>query len=78
MRYGAALLPSGRRRDALALAIEAILLEDFEDRVLPFDSTAARMVRPALQGVCFHDAGWSVADMYPARPETRSRPGGPC
>ena len=42
LRYGVALLPAGRRRDALALAVEAILREDFEDRVLPFDSQAAR------------------------------------
>ena len=42
LRYGVAVLPAGRRRDALALAIEAILREDFEDRVLPFDSAAAR------------------------------------
>ena len=42
LRYGVALLPAGRRRDALALAVEAILREDFEDRVLPFDSEAAR------------------------------------
>ena len=42
LRYGVALLPAGRRRDALASAVEAILREDFEDRVLPFDSRAAR------------------------------------
>ena len=42
LRYGVALLPAGRRRDALALAVEAILREDFEDRVLPFDSETAR------------------------------------
>ena len=42
LRYGVAVLPAGRRRDALALAIEAILGEDFEGRVLPFDSGAAR------------------------------------
>ena len=42
LRYGIALLPAGRCRDALALAVEAILREDFEDRVLPFDSEAAR------------------------------------
>ncbi len=40
--YGVAILPAGRRRDALALAIEAILRDDFEDRILPFDSAAAR------------------------------------
>lgn len=42
LRYGVALLPAGRRRDALAMAVEAILREDFEDRLLPFDSQAAR------------------------------------
>ncbi len=40
--YGVAILPMGRRRDALALAIEAILREDFDDRILSFDSGAAR------------------------------------
>ena len=29
LRYGVAVLPAGRRRDALALAIEAILQEEF-------------------------------------------------
>ncbi len=42
LRYGVALLPAGRRRDALGMAVEAILRDDFEDRVLPFDSRAAR------------------------------------
>ena len=42
LRYGVAILPAGSRREALASAIEAILREDFEDRVLPFDSAAAR------------------------------------
>ena len=41
VRYGVAVLPAGRRRDTLASAIEAILREDFGDRVLPFDSAAA-------------------------------------
>ena len=42
LRYGVAVLPAGRRRDALATAIEAILREDFTDRILPFDREAAR------------------------------------
>ena len=42
LRYGVAVLPAGRRRDALASAIEAILREDFTDRILPFDREAAR------------------------------------
>ena len=42
LRYGVSILPAGRRRDVLALAIEAILREDFDERILPFDSAAAR------------------------------------
>ncbi len=42
LRYGVAMLPEGQRKDALAAAIEGILREDFEDRILPFDSSAAR------------------------------------
>ena len=42
LRYGVAILPAGRCRNALALAIEAILREEFEGRILPFDSDAAR------------------------------------
>ncbi len=42
LRYGAAILPAGRRRDTLFFEIEAMLRDAFEDRVLPFDSDAAR------------------------------------
>ena len=42
LRYGVAILPAGRRQTALTSAIEAILREDFDDRILPFDSEAAR------------------------------------
>ena len=42
LRHGVAILPAGRRRDALAQAIEGMLDEDFRDRVLPFDREAAR------------------------------------
>jgi predicted nucleic acid-binding protein len=41
LRYGAALLPSGRRQKALANAIEATLAQDYRERILPFDSLAA-------------------------------------
>ena len=37
-----AILPVGRRRDTLLFEIEAMLRDAFEDRVLPFDSDAAR------------------------------------
>ena len=42
LRYGAAILPTGRRRATLFSDIEAMLRDAFRDRVLPFDSDAAR------------------------------------
>lgn len=41
LRRGVAVLPEGRRRDALRAAIDAMVAEDFAGRVLPFDSAAA-------------------------------------
>jgi predicted nucleic acid-binding protein len=40
-RLGIALLPNGRRRQALALAFDQLLAEDLEERVLDFDRSAA-------------------------------------
>ena len=40
--YGLALLPVGRRRLALEQVAAAIFEQEFSDRVLPFDSAAAR------------------------------------
>jgi len=40
LRYGVAILPEGRRRDALTGALDAILREDFRDRILAFGSVA--------------------------------------
>ncbi len=42
LRAGAAILPAGRRRDRLAAEIDAVIVEDFTGRVLPFDSAAAK------------------------------------
>ena len=41
LRYGAALLAAGRRRNTLISAIESMLRAAFEQRILPFDSDAA-------------------------------------
>ena len=41
LRRGVAILPEGRRRDSLTAAIDAMIAEDFAERVLPFDSAAA-------------------------------------
>ena len=42
LRHGVAILPAGKRRNALTSAIEGLLDEDFRDRILPFDRAAAR------------------------------------
>ena len=42
MRYGAAIMPVGRRREALEADMERLLREAFDDRILPFDRAAAR------------------------------------
>ena len=42
LRYGAALMPVGRRRDTLVSDIETMLRAAFDNRILPFDSGAAR------------------------------------
>ena len=47
--YGLEVMPKGNRRAALQLAIEAMFEEDFADRILPFDSDAAR-VFPKIAG----------------------------
>lgn len=41
VRFGLAVLPKGRRRQALEGAFAQLLSEDLEDRVLAFDSSAA-------------------------------------
>ena len=42
LRYGAAIMPAGQRRETLAADIETRLHAAFENRILPFDSSAAR------------------------------------
>ncbi len=41
LRYGVAIMADGKRRDALAKAIDGLLRDDFRARILPFDSPAA-------------------------------------
>ena len=41
LRYGVARLPDGRRKQVLDVKIGELLTEDFEDRVLPFDTGSA-------------------------------------
>jgi toxin FitB len=48
--YGVARLPKGRRRAALAEAIDALINEDFRDRVQPFDGLAAEQYATVVVG----------------------------
>ncbi len=41
LRYGLAIMADGKRREALAEAVEGILREDFRERILAFDRPAA-------------------------------------
>lgn len=41
LRHGVALLPPGRRRDALAATLDAVLAEELGGRIAPFDRAAA-------------------------------------
>jgi len=41
LRRGVAILPVGRRRSALAVAVDVILEKDLQGRILPFDRAAA-------------------------------------
>ena len=43
LRYGAAIMPEGRRRNTLVADIDAVLRAAFENRILPFDWDEARM-----------------------------------
>ena len=42
LRYGLAVMPMGRRKKKISSEVEAMLQEDFQGRILPFDSAAAR------------------------------------
>lgn len=42
LRTGIAILPAGQRREGLRAALDATIAEDFEGRILPFDSDAAK------------------------------------
>ena len=42
LRFGLAVMPPGKRRDGLATGLERMLKTGFANRVLPFDSGAAR------------------------------------
>ncbi len=57
-RLGLALLPAGKRRQALEAGFERLLADDLGNRVLPFDAEAARQA--ALIGAARQRAGRPV------------------
>jgi predicted nucleic acid-binding protein len=60
--YGVARLPDGKRRAALAETIEALLNEDFRDRVEPFNSLAAGQYATVVVGRAKKGRPISMAD----------------
>jgi predicted nucleic acid-binding protein len=42
LRTGIAILPAGQRREGLKAALDATIAEDFDGRILPFDTDAAK------------------------------------
>ncbi len=60
--HGVARLPDGRRRAALAKAIDALINEDFRDRVQPFDGLAAEQYATVVVGRAKKGRPISTAD----------------
>jgi hypothetical protein len=60
LRTGIAILPAGRRREGLRVALDATIAEDFEGRVLPFDTYAAKTYAEIAAGR--RSAGRPIAD----------------
>ena len=72
LRYGVALLPDGKRKDALNLALENRVLTLFKDRVLTFDvdaSAAYARIRAAAKskGYAIGAADGYIAGIASAR-----------
>ena len=62
LRYGAAIMPAGQRRETLAADIETMLQAAFENRILPFDSRAARAYAHVAAKRRFAGRGIAPAD----------------
>ena len=66
LRTGVAILPEGQRRDRLQSALDDMINQDFQGRVLPFDSAAARAyadiaARPRAAGRPIAEADCQIA-----------------
>jgi predicted nucleic acid-binding protein len=60
LRTGIAILPAGQRREGLKAALDATIAEDFEGRILPFDTDSAKTYAEIAAGR--RSAGRPIAD----------------
>ena len=60
LRYGAELLPEGRRRSDLEIRIDRILSECFGSRILPFEATQHAFMRRLGRVDRSQDARWAL------------------
>jgi predicted nucleic acid-binding protein len=60
LRTGIAILPAGQRREGLKAALDATIAVDFEGRILPFDTDAAKTYAEIAAGR--RSAGRPIAD----------------
>jgi len=60
LRTGIAILPAGQRREGLKAALDATIAEDFDGRVMPFDTDAAKTYAEIAAGR--RSAGRPIAD----------------
>ena len=60
LRTGVAILPAGQRREGIKAALDATIAEDFEGRILPFDTDAAKTYAEIAAGR--RSAGRPIAD----------------
>lgn len=72
MLFGVGLLPEGKRKTALASAVEALFALDLGGRVLPFDFAASDCFAPVAcrsrsQGVSMSDADARIAAIAASR-----------
>ena len=60
--FGLAVLPAGKRRHTLEQALEAFLTDVFGDRILPFDTDAARRYASLVASARARGRAVAIAD----------------
>ena len=62
--YGVEMLPPRARRDRLLVAVEGMLREDFDGRILPFDGTAVQAYAAIAAAPRVKAAAAGLADQF--------------